>query len=57
MAKGVEEAGGSERHPVMGWIGRPQWPTRKGADFRLVPTITKAMNRREPLETLDNAGH
>jgi hypothetical protein len=43
MAEGVKEARGSEGHPVMGWIGSMD-PTRKGADFWLVPTIAKDLH-------------
>jgi hypothetical protein len=38
MVQGVEDAGGSERQAVTAWIGPRErtYPTRKGADFRLV---------------------
>ena len=37
-AQGVKDAGGSERQAVTAWIGprERRYPTRKGADFRLV---------------------
>lgn len=37
-AQGVKDAGGSERQAVTAWIGPREraYPTRKGADFRLV---------------------
>jgi hypothetical protein len=47
MVQGVEDAGVSERRAVIAWIG-PQmrnYPTRKGADFRLVFLGTKRPDR------------
>src|SRR5713101_4846121 len=44
----VEENGKSERRPVIERIGpqRRRYPTRKGADFRVVLTIEKSSNVR-----------
>ena len=48
MEQRVEEDGKSERRPVIGRIGPPRrrYPTRKGADFRVVLTVEQSSNVR-----------
>jgi hypothetical protein len=48
MDQRVEEDGKSERRPVIGRIGphTRTYPTRKGADFRLVLTVENSSNVR-----------
>jgi hypothetical protein len=55
MEQRVNEVGGSESRPVMGRIGPRErgYPTRKGADFRLVLTSGTSVTS-SPLEMLDD---
>jgi len=54
-AEGVQEASKSAGPPVMGWRGDTD-PTRKGADFWLVPTLAQDVPGPNRRETFDNAG-